>query len=527
MHPARLGARVGDAVVADHRRREADDLLREARIGDGLLVAAHPGGEDGLAGGEALRADRLTAEDGPVLECEEARHASNATAPPAIVIATDSCEPLAEQPAVARPRLEGLRVDVPLALEIEEHEVGRGADGDTRPVEVEGACRSCRHSLDERSQGQEPGLHESRVQNGERRLEAGDAERRRLERNVLLVQRVWRVVGGDRLDRPVAERVEQRCAIELCAQRRVHLHVRVERAHDVVREHEMVRRHFCSRRDAGGAGAAKRGHGFRRRKMEQMDGLSFVGGEREVAFDHHRLRDRRVAGEAELGGDRAFVHMPVVRQRPLLAVQCELASGDGRVLERAAHHSGRRDGNAVVGEGDRAGVSELRHLGQLVAALAARDGGEEADGDLGLAARRLHECAECCGGVDDRIGVRHREDGAESAGRRGLRAACDRLLVFAAGRAQVHVRVDERGRQYKACTVDDPMLVRVQLLADRGDDAVVDAHVDDCVDSFHRVEDACAAHNDVRSRAILEVQHHATSAAASARTPTGPPVSTS
>src|SRR5581483_3067279 len=88
VHAPRLRARLGDAVVADHRRREADDLLREARIGDGLLVAAHTGGEHGLSGGEALRGDRLAAEDRSVLECEKARHASNATAPPAIVIAT-------------------------------------------------------------------------------------------------------------------------------------------------------------------------------------------------------------------------------------------------------------------------------------------------------------------------------------------------------------------------------------------------------------------------------------------------------
>ena len=38
---ARLGARVGDAVVADHRRGEADELALEARVGRDLLVAGH------------------------------------------------------------------------------------------------------------------------------------------------------------------------------------------------------------------------------------------------------------------------------------------------------------------------------------------------------------------------------------------------------------------------------------------------------------------------------------------------------
>ena len=77
-----------DAVVPDHRRREADDLLGEARVGDDLLVAGHRRGEDGLAEGEALSADRLTAEDRPVLEDEEAGHASNTVLPAATVMRT-------------------------------------------------------------------------------------------------------------------------------------------------------------------------------------------------------------------------------------------------------------------------------------------------------------------------------------------------------------------------------------------------------------------------------------------------------
>ena len=66
----RLRAALADPVVADHRSREAQDLLRVARVGDELLVAGHRGREDGLAEGHSLGADRLTAEDRPVLECE-------------------------------------------------------------------------------------------------------------------------------------------------------------------------------------------------------------------------------------------------------------------------------------------------------------------------------------------------------------------------------------------------------------------------------------------------------------------------
>ena len=258
-----------------------------------------------------------------------------------------------------------------------------------------------------------------------------------------------------------------------------------------------------------------------------MDRLLLVRREREIALDHHRLGDRRVAGEAELRRDRALVHVTAARERPLLAVERERAAGRRRVLERAAHQPGRADRNAVVGEGDRARVGELAHLRQLRSVLAARDRGEEADLNLGLAAGGLDERAERGGRVDDRVGVRHREDRAVAAGGGGSRSGRDRLLVLAAGRAEMHVRVDERGREHEPGPVDDAMAVGVDALADGGDRARVDPHVEDRVDPSRRVDHARAADDEVLAGPVLDPEHHATSAAASSRTPAGPPVSTS
>ena len=71
------------------------------------------------------------------------------------------------------------------------------------------------------------------------------------------------------------------------------------------------------------------------------------------------------------------------------------------------------------------------------------------------------------------------------------------------------------------------MLVRVDLLGDRGDRPAVDPDVEPRVDPLGGVDDAGAADDDGRSGSVLTPQHQATSAAASAWTPTGPPVSTS
>src|SRR5581483_6486017 len=87
VHGGRLAARVAYTVVADHRRREADDLAGVARVGDDLLVARHRGREHGFADCAPRRADALAREDLAVLEHERA-HASYATRPAASVRTT-------------------------------------------------------------------------------------------------------------------------------------------------------------------------------------------------------------------------------------------------------------------------------------------------------------------------------------------------------------------------------------------------------------------------------------------------------
>ena len=138
---------------------------------------------------------------------------------------------------------------------------------------------------------------------------------------------------------------------------------------------------------------------------------------------------------------------------------------------------GEHDRAAVVGERGGAGVGELAHLGQLRARLALRDRGQEADRDLGLGPRLLDERGEHGGRVDDRLGVRHREDRAVAAGRGRRGAGGDRLLVLAAGRAQVDVRVDERRREHEPGAVDDAVPFASSRRRAR-DHAVVDADVE-------------------------------------------------
>ena len=103
--------------------------------------------------------------------------------------------------------------DAPRTGEVEQRQVRGCTDGDARPVEPEDRGRPGGHALEERLQREQSRLDEVGVERGERGLEADDAERRRLERDVLLLRRVRRMVGRDRGDRPVAQRVDQRGAV--------------------------------------------------------------------------------------------------------------------------------------------------------------------------------------------------------------------------------------------------------------------------------------------------------------------------
>ena len=109
-----------------------------------------------------------------------------------------------------------------------------------------------------------------------------------------------------------------------------------------------MRRRLAACRDAGLTRPAQRIDRLRRREVEDMDAAALVAGERQVALDRDRLGDRRVAREAELGGDPSLVHMAAVRERRLLAVERERPVGDRGVLERPPHQARGGDRHAVV-----------------------------------------------------------------------------------------------------------------------------------------------------------------------------------
>ena len=92
---------------------------------------------------------------------------------------------------------------------------------------------------------------------------------------------------------------------------------------------------------------------------------------------------------------------------------------------------------AVVAHRDRARADHLAELGELLPLLAQRDRADRIHARLARALRLAHDEADRRLIVGDRIGVRHRADRGESAGRRGHRARRDRLDVLPPRLAQM------------------------------------------------------------------------------------------
>ncbi len=126
-------------------------------------------------------------------------------------------------------------------------------------------------------------------------------------------------------------------------------------------------------------------------------------------------------------------------------MQREHAAAQALVLKCLAQHAGALDGAPVVGEAEGPLVGELGHLGELLALKAAGDRGEKADGNARFARRCIAQRAKERSGIEHGVGVGHCDDGAVASCGGGAGTGVEVLLVLLAGRAQVHMGIDEGG----------------------------------------------------------------------------------
>ena len=239
-----------------------------------------------------------------------------------------------------------------------------------------------------------------------------------------------------------------------------------------------------------------------------MDAAVLVAGDRGVAGDHRRLADARDAAQAEPRGDDALVHHALAGERRVLLVQGDDPADELLVLQRLAQDAGAVDGLAVVGEAERAALSSSAIS---VSASPARPLVTLARKPTGMRASR-RACSSARAGRE-----RSRSSATCSAGRRWPRSrrrprsACrSRGPPCAPGRARAGARAGPRnpgrgggpGRRWSRRR-------RCEVLADGGDLAVSDEHVELGVELVARVQDVGALDQDVRGVDRSVVEHQA------------------
>src|SRR5258708_39686451 len=93
---------------------------------------------------------------------------------------------------------------------MDDRHIAECTGGERPAVEIERAGRAARQQLDEPCQVDDSAGHEPRVADAEGRLQTDHTEGREIELDILLVEMMRRVIGGDRV-RSEERRVGKEC----------------------------------------------------------------------------------------------------------------------------------------------------------------------------------------------------------------------------------------------------------------------------------------------------------------------------
>ena len=186
----------------------------------------------------------------------------------------------------------------------------------------------------------------------------------------------------------------------------------------------------------------------------------------------------------------ALVRDTVALERRILAMVDHGNAAHRRVLERTTHQQCRQDRLPIVGHRHAAGRLEIRNLGEVLAPRSDRHGADRIHARQAGLDGPLQDELRHARLIVHRIGVRHARDGGEAAGDGRGDTGRHRLLVLLSGLAQVHVHVDQTGRDDQSAELDHRRAVGGKVGPDARHDAVLDQHVADTVDPVCRIDDA-------------------------------------
>ncbi len=208
-----------------------------------------------------------------------------------------------------------------------------------------------------------------------------------------------------------------------------------------------------------------------------------------IARHHDVLGAGRDASQAQAHALDPLVDVPSGTQVEILAVIDHGHAERCSVFHGPAHQAGIHHRQAIVTDRDGALAAHGPNVSQPLSLAALRDRPDRMHVDGGSATRALHDKAGHLRGIVHGLCVGHAAHGGESARCRGAGAALDGFGVFDARLAQMHVDVDEPGRDNQSGGIVDLRARALDGGRDRGDPLVVDQHVALGIETAGRVHD--------------------------------------
>jgi len=156
------------------------------------------------------------------------------------------------------------------------------------------------------------------------------------------------VIRGNDIEGAVAQRGDERLAVRLGSQRRIHFEIRVVLREQIVGEGEVMGRGLGGDPGAAGLGPADDIDGEFRRNVLQVNVGARVFRKDHVARHESSLRRRWASRGAQARRDDALVHHRALRHRLILAVIHHRQIEHLGVLRGAAHEIVRLHAIAVI-----------------------------------------------------------------------------------------------------------------------------------------------------------------------------------
>lgn len=321
-------------------------------------------------------------------------------------------------------------VECPVHRWVDEYDVGGGACREGASVELEEGGGFGGEEGDEAGEVDRLAfVDEDVVENGELGFEAGDAEGGMVDFDFLLVGRMGGVVAAKDGQRAVGDAFDDGIDVFRRAQGGVHFEIAVEGREGGIRERDVVRADFAGDFDAPGTGLSDEAHTAAGADVLAVDGRIAEFGQHDVAGDNHLLAGAWPAGQAEAKTPLALVHDSVADDRVVLAMVHDGEAEHAGVFHRAAHDFVVLDAMAVVRQRDDSGIEKRADGSEFLAFQSLGDRPGAKNIHAGFARSFFFDPSDRRGAVSRGICIRHGDDGGESTGGCGARAAGHRLFV--------------------------------------------------------------------------------------------------